>query len=141
MRARRIRHSSNAAPGIRKPMLAGSGTTPDVLNVRLSKAKTVPPRPNPTMFGFSVPPDAEKSTSVTGPKLKVTSSFVVVLRVKFAVPTVVIPDFAVTETASPSKKAAAKYALSNVKGVGELKLAGRPKPLSPTFGELVRAVP
>src|SRR6202049_2194230 len=95
LRARRIRHISNAAPGIRKPMLAGSGTTPDVLNVRLSKAKTVPPRPNPTMFGFSVPPDAEKSTSVTGPKLKVTSSFVVVLRVKFAVPTVVIRDFAV----------------------------------------------
>jgi hypothetical protein len=92
-------------------------------------------------FGFSMPPDDEKSSSVTGPKLNVSSTLVVVLRVKLTVPNVVAPDFAVIETLRPSFHAAAKSALSKVNGVVEVMLAGLPLALNPTFGELVRAVP
>lgn len=90
--------------------------------------------------GFSVPPDDEKSSSVTAPKLNVSSVLVVVLRVRSSVPTVVAPDFAVIATMRPSFHAAAK-SLSSVNGVAEVILAGLPPALNPTFGELVRAVP
>jgi len=115
----------------------GSGT---VLTVRLSNANSVPP-PNLTRLGFSVPPDQEKSNSVTGPKLNVSSTLVVVSRTKLSVPTVAAPDLAVIETVKPSNHAAAKSALTSVNGVGEVMLAASPPPLNPTFGELAKAVP
>ena len=115
---------------------AGSGAI-----VKLSSPKL---GPEPSASGFCVPPETEKSNSVTGPKLKVSTSFDVELTTKLTDPTGVPKRLAATVIVRPSSKAAAKSPLNGVNGVEELMIArfpGEPAPrLNATFGELVSAM-
>ncbi len=138
IRQRRIAEMRHARPTPNELKVPGSGTE----TVRSSIAKY---HPIPSAPGWRVPPAAEKSSSVVGPKLKVWKTRVVVSTAKLTVPIVVPKSLPVTVITSPSVNAPAKFPLSSVNGLPEVMLSTAhstpPAKLKATFGELVNAVP